>query len=144
MTVLIFKDASDALITNLTISTHRELEISDHFHLVVPASTTATQQSITINLPSTHYQLQIVPTVNPNVAHRPSKLFVTNNTMRLKPSNTTDMHKQMYDARLLPGVNRVEVELIAGPQRGSLKSLGPEIELEKITLFINILPALLG
>lgn len=42
----------------------------------------------------------------------------------------------------MPGVNRIEVEMIAGPPRGAPKTApGQDIELEKITVFVNLLRA---
>lgn len=42
----------------------------------------------------------------------------------------------------MPGVNRIEVEMIAGPPRGAPKTgPGQDIELEKITVFVNLLRA---
>ncbi|MCJ1484725.1 hypothetical protein MMC06_004898 [Schaereria dolodes] len=138
------KDASDALISNLHIATHPGLKMERHFHLDIPPSSTASQQSITINLPSTHYYLQITPTIASNLAHRQSKLFVTVNMQRLNPipqkAEEVDARKPLYEGRVLPGVNRVEVEMIAGPPRGALKvGPGQDIELEKVTVFVNVL-----
>ena len=46
----------------------------------------------------------------------------------------------MYDTRVMPGLNRIEVEMIAGPPRGAPKvGPGQEIENEKITVFVNVL-----
>lgn len=40
----------------------------------------------------------------------------------------------------MPGVNRIEVEMIAGSPRGAPKTgPGQDIELEKITVFVNLL-----
>lgn len=139
-------DASDALFSNLSISTHPGLKIKHHFHLDVPPSPTQSQQSITINLPSTHYYLRIVPTIAHNLSHRQSKLFVTANLQRLNPipqrPEEADPKRPLYETRVSPGVNRIEVEMIAGPARGAPKlGSGQEIELEKITVFVNVLKA---
>lgn len=139
-------DASDALISNLSISTHPGLKIKHHFHLDVPPSPTQSQQSITINLPSTHYYLRIIPTIAHNLSHRQSKLFVTANLQRLNPipqrPEEADSRRPLYETRVSPGVNRIEVEMIAGPARGAPKlGSGQEIELEKITVFANVLRA---
>lgn len=143
---LIYLDASDALISNLSISTHPGLKIDHHFHLDVPPSPTQSQQSITINLPSTHYYLRIVPTIAHNLSHSQSKLFVTANLQRLNPipqrPEETDPRRPLYETRVSPGVNRVEVEMIAGPPRGAPKlGAGQDVELEKITVFANVLKA---
>ncbi|KAI9880143.1 MAG: hypothetical protein M1830_005172 [Pleopsidium flavum] len=143
---LIELDASDALISNLSISTHPGLKIDHHFHLDVPPSSTQSQQSITINLPSTHYYLRVVPTIAHNLSHRPSKLFVTANVQRLNPTpqrpEEADPRQPLYETKVFPGVNRIEVEMIAGPPRGAPKSgAGQDVELEKITIFANVLKA---
>lgn len=136
-------DASDALISNLTIATHPMLKLDRHFHLDIPPSPTATQQSVTITLPATHYFLQITPTVAANVLNRQSRMFVTVNNQRLVSTQlraeNSDPRRSLYDARLVPGINRVEVEIIAGPPRGVPK-IGPgqDIELEKVTVFVNL------
>ena len=139
-------DATDALISNLSISTHPGLKINHHFHLDIPPSSTQSQQSITISLPATHYYLRIVPTIAHNLNHRQSKLFVTANLQRLNPipqrPEEADPRRPLYETRVSPGVNRIEVEMIAGPPRGAPKlGLGQEVELEKITVFANVLRA---
>ena len=63
---------------------------------------------------------------------------------RLNPipqkAEEVDARKPLYEGRVLPGVNRVEVEMIAGPPRGALKvGPGQDIELEKVTVFVNVL-----
>ena len=143
---LIAVDASDALISNLNVATHPGLKIERHFNLDIPPSQTASQQSVTISLPSTHYCLRITPTIASSLAHRQSKLFVSLNSQRLNPSpqkaDEVDARRPLYETRVMPGVNRIEVEMIAGPHRGAAKmGTGPEIELEKITIFASVLRA---
>ncbi|MCJ1290029.1 hypothetical protein MMC34_001564 [Xylographa carneopallida] len=139
------KDASDALISNLTVATHPGLKLDKHFHLDIPPSPILSQQSVTITLPATHYCLHFTPTITPHLAQRQSKIFVTvNNNTRLNPtppskSAEMDPRRPLYDVRVMPGVNRIDVEMIAGPPRGAPKvGMGQEIELEKITVFINL------
>jgi RSC4 Ig-like domain len=137
--------ASDAMITNLSLATHPGLNISRHFRMVLPPSPTMAQQSITINLPSTHYYLQIKPTIAPSLLERQYKLFVTSGMQRLHamptiPGHSVDQQHPLFEARLLPGVNRIEVELIAALPKGSTKMVGSqEVELEKITVFANLM-----
>ena len=141
--VLTRLDTSDALLSNLSIATHPGLKIDHHFHLDIPPSSTFTQQSVTINLPSTHYYLRIIPTLSPNVIQRPSKLFVTAGHQRLNPipqrPEESDPRRPLYEARVIPGVNRIEVEIVAGAPRGTPKiGSGNDIELEKVTVFANV------
>lgn len=141
------KDASDAMITNLSLATHPGLNISKHFKMDLPPSPTMTQQSITINLPATHYYLQIKPTISPSLLDRQHKLFVTSGTQRLHamptiPGHSVDTTHPLFEARLLPGVNRIEIELIAALPKGAPKPAnGQDVELEKITVFANLLKA---
>jgi hypothetical protein len=104
-----------------------------------------TQQSITINLPASHYYLQIKPTIAPALLDRQHKLFVTSGTSRLHampaiPGHNVDPRHPLFEARLLPGVNRIEIELVAALPKGAPKpASGSEFELEKITVFANLL-----
>lgn len=143
--LIIGVDASDAMITNLQLSTHPGLHLTRHFKMNLPASATMAQQSITINFPSTHYYLQIKPSIAPSLMERQHKLFVTSGTQRLVPmpqvpGQPIDHINPLFEARLLPGVNRIEVELIAALPKGAPKPpSGPDVELEKITIFANLL-----
>lgn len=133
------------MITNLSLATHPGLNISRHFRMDLPPSPTLAQQSITINLPSTHYYLQIKPTIAAPLLDRQHKLFVTSGTQRLHgmptiPGQVVDARQPLFEARLLPGVNRIEVELIAALPKGAVKAAnGQDAELEKITVFANLL-----
>ena len=50
-----------------------------------------------------------------------------------------DAARPLYEVRLLEGVNRVEVEIVAGPVWGVLKNGGGQgIETEKYSAFINV------
>lgn len=145
--LLTVSDASDALIANLNISTHPGLNKDRPFQFNVPPSSIATQQSITINLPSSHFFLRIRPTLAPSLSIRPSKVFVTANMQRLNPiperPEETDPSRPLYEARVTTGIiNRIEIEVVAGTPRGTPKvGNGPEIETEKITLFVNLTKA---
>jgi hypothetical protein len=136
-------DASDAMITNLNIATHPGLHLSRHFRMDLPPSSTMAQQSITMNLPSSHYYLQLKPSIAPALLDRQHKLFVTCGTIRLhampaSPGQPIDQRNPLFEARLIPGVNRIEVELIAALPKGKSVN-GQDFELEKITVFANLL-----
>lgn len=140
---LMISDAADALITNLSISTHPSLKLNQHFHLDIPPSATTSQQSITINLPKTQHYLRIVPTIASSVKYRPNKLCVTVGMQRLEAlpqrAEEHDASRPLYEVRLLEGVNRVEVEMVAGPPRGGARNgAGQGIEREIFSAFINV------
>lgn len=135
--------ASDALISNLSISTDPGLKLDQHFQLDIAPLSTTTHQSVTITLPKTHHYLRIVPTIASHVMQRPSKIFVSLGLQRLSAipqrADDIDPRRPLYEARVLPGVNRIEVEMVAGLTRSSAKTgPGQEIELEKITVFVNV------
>ncbi|KAL8663882.1 MAG: hypothetical protein Q9168_008018 [Polycauliona sp. 1 TL-2023] len=137
------QSGKEPLIANLSISTHPGLKIDKHFHLDIPPSPTTTQQSITITLPSSHYFLQIVPTLASSVVHRPFKTFVTVNNTRLpitpQRPDDSDVRKPLYESRVQPGMNRIDIEMVAGTSRGAPKiGTGPELEIEKITIFAHM------
>lgn len=140
---LTFLDAADALISNLSISTDPGLKLDQHFHLDIPPLSHTSQQSVTVNLPKTHHYLRIVPNIASHIMQRPYKIFVTVGTQRLSAMpqrvEDTDPRKPLYEARVLPGVNRIEVEMIAGTPRGAPKvGSGQEIEFEKIAVFVHV------
>jgi hypothetical protein len=139
--------AADAMITNLSLATHPGLNIARHFRMDLPPSQTMAQQSITINLPSTHYYLQFKPTLAAATMERQHKLFVTSGNQRLHamptiPGHAVDQRHPLFEVRLMPGVNRIEVELIAAlPKGASRLPNGQDVELEKIIVFANLMRA---
>lgn len=135
----------DPMITNLNLATHPGLNISRHFKMDIPASSTLTQQSITINLPTTHYYLQVNPVISPALLDRQHKVFVTCGSrlhaLPLINGQPIDPQNAVYDARLHPGVNRIEVEIIAALPKGAKPINGQDYETEKFTVFANLIKA---
>lgn len=110
----------------------------------VPPSETLAHQSITINLPATHYYLQIKPTVAASLMERQHKLFVTCGNNRLNampvPGQGVDPRHPLFEARLLPGVIKIDIEIIAALPKGAPKlSNGQDAEMERITIFANLM-----
>ena len=134
--------AANALFTNLNITARPGTNNSRNFTLDIPASSERTHQSRAITLPSQYRQIRIVPTLSPSLLQRPSKTFVTCNAHRLSATAQLelDQMKPVYDCNLLPGVNTIEVEVIAGLPRGFAKSAGSgsDIEIEKTTVFAHV------
>ena len=129
------------------ISTHHQLNIPRHLRVDVPPSDALAQQSIAINLPSTHYYIQIKPELAEFLRDRQYKLFVTAGNQRLHalPANLghpADPRRPLFETRLNPGVNRIELELIAALPKGAAKlPNGQDVELEKVTIFANLMRA---
>ena len=134
------KGISDALITNLNIRTHPDLDAPQKLDYDLPASATHIQQSVTIALSRRQWRLLISPTLSSSLSQRPSKTFVTCNNRRLQalPQADPDQRQPVYEHKLMPGTNTIEVEVIAGMPRGTPKAgTGPDIELEKFTVFAH-------
>ena len=133
------------MITNLVIETHPGLNISKHFHMDLPPHPTLTQQSVTINLPQTHYYIQIKPKLTPSILDRQHRVFITCGSrltaLPLTPGHPIDPRNALYECRLHPGVNRIEIELIAALPKGAKPVNGVDYELEKITVFANLMKA---
>lgn len=74
--------------------------------------------------------------------HRPSKTIVScgnNRLVQVPQAEEPDPRRLIHETRIVPGVNSIEVEVIAGPPRGALKvGSGQEIEYEKFTVFVHL------
>jgi len=123
------------------VSTHPALKVERRFHIDVPPSPRLTQQSITINLPSDHYYLRIIPTFSQHALSRPHKYLVNLGPTRLTQGKD-DAGQIVYDTRILPGVNKIEIEMIVGVARGVPKvaAVGQDIyEFERVTIFAHLM-----
>lgn len=52
-----------------------------------------------------------------------------------------DTRNSVYDIRLHPGVNRIEVEIIAALSKGAKPINGQDYETEKIMVYANLMKA---
>lgn len=134
--------AADALLAEVKIATHPQLKIPVPFSLSLPPHATLSHQSTTITLPSSHYFVQISPTISKQLsAGQPYKVFVTVNGTRLTQRDTvfdaagTERRTHVYEGSLAQGVNRVEVEVAAG------KEDGKGLDVEKTTVYVNLMRA---
>lgn len=137
------RNLSDAMITKVNLRSHPGLNLPRHFTMDLDAKDTLSQQSFTVNFPPTHYYLQIKPSISPSLMERQHKLFVTSGSTRLLampqvPGQPVDQTNPLFEARLLPGVNRIEIELIAALPKAARTPTRPEAELEKFTIFANL------
>lgn len=134
---------SQALLPVVKLSTHPQLRnIPKPYSVEVPPHPTLSQQSTTITLPSTHYYLQIAPTISRDLSiGRAYKMFVSVNGVRLTQRDTqfhadTGKRTHMYEGSLAQGVNRIEIEVAAAKigENGDGKGL----DVEKVTVFANL------
>jgi hypothetical protein len=131
---------SKTLLPTVILSTHPQLRIPKPYSLAIPPHPSLSQQSRTITLPSTHYYLQIAPTISRELSMgRAYKMFVTVNGTRMTQRDTqfhadTGKRTHMYEGSLASGVNRIEVEVAAAKVDGDGKGL----DVEKVTVFANL------
>lgn len=133
---------ADALLADVKIATHPQLKTPVPFRLHIPPHAALSHQSTTITLPSSHYFVQIAPTISKQLsAGLPYKVFVTVNGTRLTQRDTTfdaagsERRTHVYEGSLAQGVNRVEVEVAAA--RGD----GVGLLVEKTTVYVNLMRA---
>ncbi|KAK0660897.1 Protein polybromo-1 [Lasiodiplodia hormozganensis] len=157
---------ADALLPNVAIHSHPALKLSRPFKFNIPASQTLSQQSITISLPGSHSSIQIKPFVPVAQTQRPWRLFVTVNNTRISEvyqpptqqqansSGSPEKPQQqarekghpLFEARLQPGVNRIDIEVVAGTAPMQVRGQPPPkerdaVEMEKCTVFVNLMRA---
>jgi hypothetical protein len=129
--------------------------------MVIPANKSKTSQSITINLPPSHSYLHIVPYLPVAFDGRPWRSFYSLNGKQFYESSRMPVTagingasagyeggkkkgEPLYEAKLSPGVNRIEVEVIAEKdKKGKPESKDPkeQVEIEKCTIFANLMKA---
>lgn len=144
--------------TNLTIRTHPALNSGDRrFEIQLPPHPKLTQRSVTLNIPPGQWRQQLFVSLNPAVQRqqRPFKMFVISNGATLGPSpsppspptqqapgsppTSADDTAKLYDVNLHPGVNVIQVQIIAGLAKDQKLPNGAEAELEKVTIFANLM-----
>lgn len=125
--------------------------------MIIPANKEKTSQSITLNLPPSHSHLQIALYITAAIEGRPYRYFYQlNNRQGGAPissgiNGTTPGYdggkkkgELLFDAKLIPGVNRIELEIIAEKDmkdRPDTKDPKEMIEIEKCTIFVNLMRA---
>ncbi|KAJ5204080.1 uncharacterized protein N7498_004959 [Penicillium cinerascens] len=134
-----YDDANSALIRNVQIRTHPSLSLQHDLCLDIPPSSTLSQQTITVSLPSSCNLLRVRPTLAAGTAQRQVKIVALIGMQRLHPSG--DASALAYDIQLDPGTTKVDLEAISGPARGVPKSgpPGSDVDYERVTVFFNLL-----
>ncbi|EME44106.1 hypothetical protein DOTSEDRAFT_71790 [Dothistroma septosporum NZE10] len=130
--------ASGALLPVVRISTHPQLSKVQYREKILPHPTLS-HQSTTITLPSTHYWLQIAPTISRELSMgRAYKVFVSVNGSRMTQRDTQyqtgdGTRTHVYEGSLASGVNRIEVEVVAAKPNEE-----KGLDIEKVTVFANL------
>ncbi|KAF2682770.1 hypothetical protein K458DRAFT_341608 [Lentithecium fluviatile CBS 122367] len=155
------KSINEALIPKIALNTHPALSLPRPWSMVIPANKQKTSHSVTLLLQPSHSYLQIVPHVPIALTNRLYRLFVTVNgnktfevnrmpvTAGINGTATTPGYESgkkkgepVYEAKLMVGVNRMEVEIIAERDRkGKPESNNQkdQVETEKCTIFLHLL-----
>lgn len=126
--------------------------------MTIPADKRKSQQSVTLTLPPSHSILHVVPYLPVALDGRAWRSFFVLNgkpgsevsRMALTPSinGSTPTYEgvkkkgePLYEAKLIPGVNRIEIEVIAekkvkNPEARDVKDV---VDIEKCVIFVNLL-----
>lgn len=136
---------SEALLPSVTIATHPQLKINKPFSVKIPPHSSLTHQSTTVTLPTSHYFVQIAPTISQQLSMgRSYKMFVTLNGTRLNQRDTVfhaDVGRRthVYEGSLASGVNRIEVEVAAAKQEANGEMSTTGLDVEKVTVYANLM-----
>jgi len=137
------KAASEALLPSILLNTHPLLNLQKPWAYSIPASRDSTQQSLTLTLPSTHHYLQIIPHIPVALTTRLYRLFVTVNNTKMLEVTRQDGQKEkgrpFYEGKLVQGVNRIEVEVVAEKEKGKKGGDKGDVEGEKCTIFVHLM-----
>ncbi|KAF1832969.1 Bromodomain-containing protein [Decorospora gaudefroyi] len=153
------KSVEEALIPKITLQTHPALNLSKPWSVNVPASKQKTTYSATMVVAPANSYIQIIPKVPIALTSRMYRLFVTVNGNKILEANRVPVTagingsspgpgyeggkkkgEPLFEAKLVGGVNRVEVEIVAEKDRkGQPESGTPkDVDIEKCTLFLNL------
>lgn len=156
-----FLGADEALLPKITLNTHPALNLSKPWSISIPANKSKTFHSATIPVPTTHSYLQVTPHIPIAFTDRPYRLFVMINGNKTYEVNRIPVTagingsspqpgieggkkkgEPVYEAKLMAGVNRIEVEIVAAKERkaGEKEPRDPkeQIETEKCTIFLHL------
>lgn len=151
----------EALIPKITLNTHPALNLSKPWCIEIHASKQKTEHSATIVVSPTHSYLQITPKVPIALTNRLYRLFVQVNGNKTFEVNRVPVTagingsspgpgyeggkkkgEPVFEAKLVGGVNRIEVEIVAEKEKKdqSETSNGKEqVEIEKCTIFLHLM-----
>ncbi|KAF2806063.1 Bromodomain-containing protein [Mytilinidion resinicola] len=137
------KVGSDALLPSIQLNTHPLLSQHKPWSHFIPASRDSTQQSLTLTLPAAYHYLQVVPHIPVATTSRLYRLFVTVNNTRMLEVTRQDGQKEkgrpVFEAKLVQGVNRIEVEAVAEKEKEKKSDGKGEVEGEKCTIFVHLM-----
>jgi hypothetical protein len=150
----------EALIPKITLNTHPALNLPKPWSVDIFANKQKTEHSATIIVPPTNSYLQITPKVPIALTTRLYRIFVSVNGNKTFEVNRVPVTagingsspgpgyeggkkkgEPVFEAKLVGGVNRVEVEIVAEKERKDAPETnnGKEhIEVEKCIIFLHL------
>jgi hypothetical protein len=151
----------EALIPKITLNTHPALNPSKPWSVQIPANKQKTMYSATMVVAPANSYIQVIPKVPIALTSRMYRLFVTVNGNKTLEANRVPVTagingtspgpgyeggkkkgEPLFEAKLVAGVNRIEVEIVAEkdrkgqPEGGSAKK--EDVEIEKCTIFLHL------
>jgi len=152
----------EALIPKITLNTHPALTASKPWSVKILADKQKTIYSATMVVAPANSYIQVVPKVPIALTSRMYRLFVTVNGNKTLEANRVPVTagingatpgpgyeggkkkgEPLFEAKLLGGVNRIEVEIVAEKERKEQTENGgaqkkEDVEIEKCTIFLHL------
>lgn len=156
-------DIDEALLPKITLNTHPALNLAKPWSASVLGSKQKMSHSATIVVSAINSYIQITPKVPIALTNRLYRLFVTVNGNRTLEVNRVPVTagingsspgpgyeggkkkgEPVFEAKLIGGVNRIEVEIVAEKEQkdGADSDGGKEknqIDVEKSTIFLHLM-----
>jgi hypothetical protein len=145
----------------ITLNTHPALNLPKPWAVDVLADRRKTEHSATIIVNPTHSYLQITPKIPIALTNRLYRLFVSVNGNKTFEVNRVPVTagingsspgpgyeggkkkgEPVFEAKLVGGVNRIEVEIVAEKDRKGAPEMSngkEQIEVEKCTIFLHLM-----
>ena len=151
----------EALIPSIALNTHPALNATPPWSVKILADKQKTSYSATMVVAPSNSYIQVIPRVPIALTSRMYRLFVTVNGNKTLEANRVPVTagingaspgpgyeggkkkgEPLFEAKLVGGVNRIEVEIVAEKDRkGQPESGGAkkeEVEIEKCTIFLHL------
>jgi hypothetical protein len=134
---------ADALITNVVVTTHPALHITDHAFFDLKPSAVHKEVSHAFHMSTEQCYIQIKPALAANLIDRQHKMFVLVNSqilpaMPMIPGHPIDPLHPLFESRLDPGINRVEIQIRAALPAAARRPGELDYEEEFWAMFPNV------
>ena len=137
------KGPRDALISRLRIKAHPHLHPNVSTLASISPSRTEMQTSTTINLTLSQSRVYIAPSLPGFLEERQYNLWTLLDKQVLKPSPHSMPgqlpQEKVFDLFLHPGVNVIEVHVVAAIPKAQRVVGASDVEIESFTVFANVL-----